>query len=389
MPTGRSSVRSTKSRNAIHASVIFWWPVNRPVSRITSRSIRSRVLDRQAQADRAAPVVHDDRRAAQVEILEQRRRRARCGGRRSTSRVASACPSARSPRGPARCSESRRRARAGSPCATGTTRSARRGRRSPARPRPRRGGRGAARRPRGSARRTGKSGRPSSASSAVRTHVVHRARRSIPAGASARLAPMHTLALQLAPVLAAEKSKVAVLHRGRAARRVGADRLARARHAPPGLPRQPRRPARRDGDQRRARARRRLDGRGDLGHLRGERQRRARARQRRRAREPSSSATAATPATSAPASRRRPRPARRRRPSSPAAGANDRLLDARGQSRRGSSAYNTKQLSAKAGTVTIDDDEHVAARTQRRRSPKAARCSARRRRSPAARSASR
>ncbi len=33
-----------------------------------------RVLDREAQADRAAPVVHDDRRAAQVEILEQRRR---------------------------------------------------------------------------------------------------------------------------------------------------------------------------------------------------------------------------------------------------------------------------------------------------------------------------
>ena len=29
------------------------------------------VLDREAQPDRAAPVVHDDRRAAQVELLEQ------------------------------------------------------------------------------------------------------------------------------------------------------------------------------------------------------------------------------------------------------------------------------------------------------------------------------
>ena len=33
-----------------------------------------RVLDGESQPDRAAPVVHDDRRAAQVEILEQRRR---------------------------------------------------------------------------------------------------------------------------------------------------------------------------------------------------------------------------------------------------------------------------------------------------------------------------
>ena len=74
-PIGRSSVRSTKSRNAIHASVICWRPVNRPVSRITSRVEALGVLDGQAQADRAAPVVDDDRRAAQVELLEQRRDR--------------------------------------------------------------------------------------------------------------------------------------------------------------------------------------------------------------------------------------------------------------------------------------------------------------------------
>ena len=67
-------MRATKSRKASQASVIFWWPVNRPVSRITRRSIRSRVLDREAQPDRPAPVVHHHRRAAQVEILEQRRR---------------------------------------------------------------------------------------------------------------------------------------------------------------------------------------------------------------------------------------------------------------------------------------------------------------------------
>ena len=55
------------------------------------------VLDREPQADRAAPVVHDERRVAQVEVLEQRRRRPRRGGRRSTSRGPSACPSGRSP----------------------------------------------------------------------------------------------------------------------------------------------------------------------------------------------------------------------------------------------------------------------------------------------------
>ena len=57
---GRSSVRSTKSRNAIHASLICWWPVNSPVSRITSRVDALGVLDGDAQADRPAPVVHDD-----------------------------------------------------------------------------------------------------------------------------------------------------------------------------------------------------------------------------------------------------------------------------------------------------------------------------------------
>jgi hypothetical protein len=38
---GGSSVRSMKLRKAIHASDIFWWPVNSPVSMITRRSMRS------------------------------------------------------------------------------------------------------------------------------------------------------------------------------------------------------------------------------------------------------------------------------------------------------------------------------------------------------------
>ena len=94
------------------------------------------VLDREPQPDRAAPVVHDDRRVAQVELLEQRRDRRRRGGRSCTSRCRSACPSGRSRAGPARCSESRRRGPAGSPCATETTTSARRGRTRPGGPSP-------------------------------------------------------------------------------------------------------------------------------------------------------------------------------------------------------------------------------------------------------------
>ena len=99
-PIGRSSVRSTKAANACQSSLIGCSPVNRPVSMITSRADAVGVLDREAQPDRAAPVVHDERRVAQVEVLEQRRRRSRRGGRRSTSRAPSACPSGRSPRGP-------------------------------------------------------------------------------------------------------------------------------------------------------------------------------------------------------------------------------------------------------------------------------------------------
>ena len=52
--------------------------------------------------------------------------------------------------------------------------------------------------------------------------------------------PMHTAAVQLAPVLAAEKSKVPFYVVGRAAGRVGAHRLARPRAAQTRLPQQPR-----------------------------------------------------------------------------------------------------------------------------------------------------
>ena len=72
IPTGRSSVRATKSRNASHASVMRWCPVNRPESMITSRCDALGLLDRHAQPDRPSPVVHDHRRAAQIELLEQR-----------------------------------------------------------------------------------------------------------------------------------------------------------------------------------------------------------------------------------------------------------------------------------------------------------------------------
>ena len=70
---GRSSVRSTKLRNAYQASDIGCSPVNRPVSMITIREIRSGCSTAHLQADRPAPVVDDDRGVAQVEVGEQRR----------------------------------------------------------------------------------------------------------------------------------------------------------------------------------------------------------------------------------------------------------------------------------------------------------------------------
>ena len=72
-----------------------------------------RVLDGQAQADRAAPVVHDDRGVAQIERPRAAAPRCDVAVVACTSRCRSACPSARSRPGRVRCSGSRRRARAG------------------------------------------------------------------------------------------------------------------------------------------------------------------------------------------------------------------------------------------------------------------------------------
>ena len=55
-----------------------------------------RVLDGEPQPDRAAPVVDDERQLAQVELLDEPLRSSRRGGRTSTSRSPSACPSGRS-----------------------------------------------------------------------------------------------------------------------------------------------------------------------------------------------------------------------------------------------------------------------------------------------------
>ena len=55
-----------------------------------------RVLDGEAEADRAAPVLDDDGRVAQVELLDEPRDRRRCGSRRSSPRSGAACRSGRS-----------------------------------------------------------------------------------------------------------------------------------------------------------------------------------------------------------------------------------------------------------------------------------------------------
>ena len=128
-----------------------------------------RVLDREPQADRPAPVVDDGGRVADVELLEQRRHQLDVAVVACTRRGRWACRSGRSRRSRGRCSGSRRRGPAGSPCARGTTRSARRGRRRPAAPPPRRDRRAAARRPRGSSTRRGSRAAPAMASSGVRT----------------------------------------------------------------------------------------------------------------------------------------------------------------------------------------------------------------------------
>ena len=95
-----------------------------------------RPLGRDPHPDRPAPVVDDEGRVTDAELVEQRRWPPRRGGRRCTNRCRSACRSGRTRVGRGRCSDGRRRAAAASPCATETTRSARRGRARPARPSP-------------------------------------------------------------------------------------------------------------------------------------------------------------------------------------------------------------------------------------------------------------
>ena len=74
-PTGRSSVRSTKSRNAHPGVGHLLVAGEQPGVQDHHPRDPVRVLDRQPQPDRPAPVVHDDGGVAHVELLEQRRHR--------------------------------------------------------------------------------------------------------------------------------------------------------------------------------------------------------------------------------------------------------------------------------------------------------------------------
>ena len=73
-PTGRSSVRSTKSRNASTRRSSVWRPVNSPVSRITSRSIRAACSTARRRPIGPPQSCTTTVAPLQVEILEQRRR---------------------------------------------------------------------------------------------------------------------------------------------------------------------------------------------------------------------------------------------------------------------------------------------------------------------------
>ena len=161
-PDGEVGRASTNSRNASQASVMRWWPVNRPESMITMRFTRSgcSTATRSPIGPPQSWTTSGD--VAQVELLEQAGGE-RSGARSCTSRCRPACPSARSRRGRARRSETRRRARAGSRGATETTRWARRGRTRRGRPRPRPDAQAAGRRVRESARRTGSPAGPRAA----------------------------------------------------------------------------------------------------------------------------------------------------------------------------------------------------------------------------------
>ena len=168
---------------------------------------------------------------------------------------------------------------------------------------------------------------------------------------------MHTLAVQLAPVLAAEKSKVPFYIAGGLlvvwALGISLGSWASANRSPEGFPGPVGDLDRHD----RARARGHLDRRDHRGHARPSR--------------PTAAGTRPPPAPPLPTRHRvaRPPPPRRPPPTAPDAttpGTPPRRArpapSAAGRPRRsllaantgGQLAYNTKQLSAKAGTVTID-----------------------------------
>ena len=160
---GMSSVRSTKSRN--------WLPgVGHRLLAGEEAGVHDhhpreavRMLDREAQADRAAPVVDDRRRVAHVELLEERRHHLDVAVVGVPADVGGLVGAAEARVVGRDAAEARRREPAGSPCARDTTRSARRGRRRRACRRPRRGARSAARRSRGSAARSRSPAGPRSA----------------------------------------------------------------------------------------------------------------------------------------------------------------------------------------------------------------------------------
>ena len=77
---------------------------NAPVLNSTIRSSRSRHAQHRAQANRAAPILGDERDALEVQAVRRARTDCRCD--RPASRTAAACRSARSPGDPARRSDS-------------------------------------------------------------------------------------------------------------------------------------------------------------------------------------------------------------------------------------------------------------------------------------------
>ena len=70
MPIGRSGVRSANSRQAMKP--LLTRPVNSPVFRITRRADLVGVLDRPAQPDRPAPVLHHNGHVVELDLIEVR-----------------------------------------------------------------------------------------------------------------------------------------------------------------------------------------------------------------------------------------------------------------------------------------------------------------------------